>query len=424
MDFFRLLAIPHSEPTLKLLEFLLFLAFSIYFIYWTFYFGSFFSAFYYAVKAYNLRNSNYLEVSNKYLKYLTTGLVAPFGLAIFPFLAFVLILIQFYPFNNQHQLLTLFFIINFFLLVFSLFITRIFKAFVKDLDKLSKGKILTFGILSLMFIFATIWFSISIYSSYLNPLTDSFAKSFFSFFTIIRLIFFIFSGFVLGLFAYLFFIVPITKKSQIVPEIRSVIQKNVGRGISFGIFLPFLLLLSYISAPSNSVSFQYYLLTIFSVIILFIALVLSYTSFTRLNIRIIRISFYILVISLSVFVGSETSLFAIATKKQKFDINLEYQKFHEQLLASAGRNVNRVNGEEIYKAKCTACHKFETKLVGPPHKEILLKYKDRPKDMVKFILNPVKVNPDYPPMPAQGLKPNEAEAVVKYMFEHYGPMLK
>ncbi len=45
------------------------------------------------------------------------------------------------------------------------------------------------------------------------------------------------------------------------------------------------------------------------------------------------------------------------------------------------------------------------------------KYAGKEAQLVAFIRNPVKVNPDYPPMPNPGLKPNEAKAVAKYLLD-------
>lgn len=421
MEFLKFIVIPHSESTLALLEYLLFIAFSIYQIYWAFTFGATFSALFYSIKAINHSYDSYSDIAKKYLNILPKGLLAPFGLSIFPFLAFVFILIQFHPHDKN---LNNFVVLNFLFLIISLALIRTFNFVATKSKQVTKNKVLLFGIITLFFILATIWLSISVYSYYLNPIPTIIVNTFFSFYTLVHLLYFIFFGFVLGLFAFLFFVVPVGDENSIGPEFRNIIHKNIGRGISFGIFLPVILFFTYLSAPQDSVSFLYYILTILSVLILFLALALSFTSFNRINVRLVRVSFYILIISFVVFIGSETALFAVATKKQKFAIAMEYQKFHEELLTSAGRGSNIVNGEEIYKAKCVACHQFDTKLVGPPHKEVLQKYKDRQDEMVKYILNPVKVNPDYPPMPAQGLKPSEAEAVVKYMFEHYGPMLK
>ena len=78
-----------------------------------------------------------------------------------------------------------------------------------------------------------------------------------------------------------------------------------------------------------------------------------------------------------------------------------------------------VMGEEIFNTKCFACHKFDQRLVGPPYIEVMPKYENDMEALVNFVLNPVKVNNDYPIMPNQGLKPVEAKAVAKYIMEKY-----
>jgi cytochrome c len=87
-------------------------------------------------------------------------------------------------------------------------------------------------------------------------------------------------------------------------------------------------------------------------------------------------------------------------------------------LKGDGKTV-QVNAEEIYQVKCASCHKWDQKLVGPPHNEVLPKYVGKEQQLVAFIRNPVKVDPAYPPMPNPGLRPNEAEAVANYLLETY-----
>ena len=53
------------------------------------------------------------------------------------------------------------------------------------------------------------------------------------------------------------------------------------------------------------------------------------------------------------------------------------------------------------------------------YNESLKKYEGKLKDLVAFILNPKKINPDYIPMPNPGLKPSEAKAVAKYILDTY-----
>ena len=56
--------------------------------------------------------------------------------------------------------------------------------------------------------------------------------------------------------------------------------------------------------------------------------------------------------------------------------------------------------------------------------DVLPKYDGKEAQLVAFIRNPGKIDSAYPPMPNPGLKPEEAEAVVKYMFEAYKDKLQ
>ena len=73
-------------------------------------------------------------------------------------------------------------------------------------------------------------------------------------------------------------------------------------------------------------------------------------------------------------------------------------------------------GEKIYAEKCSACHAFDHKVVGPAHKDVLPKYRGQPDKLVAFVLAPQKVDPAFPAMPAQGLSRREARAVAEYLL--------
>ena len=73
-------------------------------------------------------------------------------------------------------------------------------------------------------------------------------------------------------------------------------------------------------------------------------------------------------------------------------------------------------GEKIYTDKCSACHAFDHKVVGPAHKDVLPKYRGQPDKLLAFILAPQKVDPAFPAMPAQGLSRREARAVADYLL--------
>ena len=74
-------------------------------------------------------------------------------------------------------------------------------------------------------------------------------------------------------------------------------------------------------------------------------------------------------------------------------------------------------GEETFNKVCVQCHRFDTKLVGPPLAEKLGSYTKE--SLVAFILNPTKKDPAYPPMPNPGLTQAQAAAVAEYELSHY-----
>jgi cytochrome c len=76
-----------------------------------------------------------------------------------------------------------------------------------------------------------------------------------------------------------------------------------------------------------------------------------------------------------------------------------------------------VNAEQIYTTKCIACHKFDVKVVGPPYQQTVPKYNGDVNALAEFIYNPVKKDPAFPPMPNQGLKKKEAQAMAKWLMD-------
>lgn len=107
-------------------------------------------------------------------------------------------------------------------------------------------------------------------------------------------------------------------------------------------------------------------------------------------------------------------LIAGSNKVQYTMLAAKYDDYLAELKGSD--KVVTINGEELYSVRCASCHTFDKKLVGPPHDEVIPKYFGKENQLIAFIRNPVKVNPDYPPMPNPGLKPDEAKAVADYLL--------
>ena len=80
--------------------------------------------------------------------------------------------------------------------------------------------------------------------------------------------------------------------------------------------------------------------------------------------------------------------------------------------------------ERIYAEKCSTCHAWDHKVVGPPHKDVVPKYRGAPDKLAAFILSPTKIDPAFPPMPAPGLSRREAVAVADYLLKELAETAK
>jgi cytochrome c len=81
-----------------------------------------------------------------------------------------------------------------------------------------------------------------------------------------------------------------------------------------------------------------------------------------------------------------------------------------------GISVVTFTGADIYQTRCSSCHLFDVKKVGPPYYQTVPKYKGNKEDLMAFVLNPTLKDPGYPPMPNPGLKPAEADSIAAYLI--------
>ena len=81
-------------------------------------------------------------------------------------------------------------------------------------------------------------------------------------------------------------------------------------------------------------------------------------------------------------------------------------------------------GEQIFTTKCSACHKFDTRYVGPPLGDVLSKR--TPAYVMNMMLNPQEMVEKHPearkllaeymtPMPSQNLTEDDARALLEYI---------
>jgi cytochrome c len=105
-----------------------------------------------------------------------------------------------------------------------------------------------------------------------------------------------------------------------------------------------------------------------------------------------------------------------AVKFQAALLGHQYDKVTEEMESRLGVSAPALTGADIYNSKCSACHLFDVKKVGPPYNTVVRKYFGQKDRLISFVLGPVKVDPGYPSMPAQGLKPSEADSIATYLL--------
>ncbi|OEU57810.1 MAG: hypothetical protein BA871_05275 [Desulfuromonadales bacterium C00003096] len=70
-----------------------------------------------------------------------------------------------------------------------------------------------------------------------------------------------------------------------------------------------------------------------------------------------------------------------------------------------------IDGGQLFQQKCSVCHRFDQRLVGPPLNGVLEKYRPDKNRLAGFLRNPQKIDPSYPAMPNLNLTEQEAGAV-------------
>jgi cytochrome c551/c552 len=184
--------------------------------------------------------------------------------------------------------------------------------------------------------------------------------------------------------------------------------------------LPLLVVLQVAALPRVALSGWVYGLAGIAIVFLLVSLQFTYAVVTRFRALYPAVAFAMLVLALVALVTKDQMAIHTATRDHAAVLANVFDKAESDLKASLGIAAAVMSGEDIYNAKCSACHLFDQKKVGPPYQEVLPKYAGKKPELVAFILNPGKVDPAYPNMPSQGLKPAEADSIATYLLKKLG----
>ncbi len=259
MKFFQLIAIPHSEATLKLLEFLFFIGFSVLGIYLAIVFGSLFNSIYYVLKARWLSNTIYLKYSFDFANQSGKGIIPPLFLGLVPLLAVFFILIQFQLPNILK--LQVWFFISLLTYLFAFILLQFYKRWLlenlSNIDEHSSNKKigavpLVLAFVSVILVVTTVWITIAIFAQFLEANARfSVATFLFSPEVVFRVILFAIAGLLLSSLGYAFFkfsVDKLSKSGDLIAE-SPFTKKVVARALIFGLFFPFFMFFLFLIAP-------------------------------------------------------------------------------------------------------------------------------------------------------------------------------
>jgi cytochrome c551/c552 len=179
--------------------------------------------------------------------------------------------------------------------------------------------------------------------------------------------------------------------------------------------LPLMLLAQIAAVNDTAMSGLLYSFTGIGLVLFFLAAHFLYANQRSEDKQSAAGGFFVFLVAVCITVAANSLALGTATREHAALLSTRHEKNLEDLRANLGIKVITFTGEDIYNAKCSACHLFDQKKVGPPYFETIPKYEGKKAELVSFILNPVKKNPDYPPMISQGLRPLEADSVASYI---------
>jgi cytochrome c len=183
---------------------------------------------------------------------------------------------------------------------------------------------------------------------------------------------------------------------------------------------PVMIVLNVIALPAPSLSGGLFGLAGASLLLFFLSALFLYAYGRHAEGGYISYAFYALGVALLLLFTADQVAVSNATRPHAARLAVAYDRTTEDLKSRLGIAMKSMSGAEIYDAKCSACHLGDQKKVGPPYKVVIPKYGGDKAKLVAFVLNPVKVDPAYPPMPNQGLKPAEADSIAAFLLSKYG----
>ncbi len=213
---------------------------------------------------------------------------------------------------------------------------------------------------------------------------------------------------------------PNTSKTGNAEHLTYIKNFALKTSLIFTSVLPVYLLLAVISLPDYALNNASFFTVLVSLVLLIFAVSYIYVMRRDASGTYSPHTVFLFILIFALVILKDQYAMGTTTKEHAKVLAAQYEEYQLKIKKELGIAVEKkIDGEAIYNTICSACHSFDKKIVGPPYNETLVKYEGKMDDLVDFILNPRKVNPDYPAMPNQGLKPAQAKAVAEFLMSHY-----
>ncbi|MCU0342697.1 MAG: c-type cytochrome [Ignavibacterium sp.] len=443
MDFLDKLVLPQSAEHIELLHYMLTLVLALFVPFISIIFGGTFASIHFGKKFRKTKTLYYKKFSKDVIEYVTVNNGVGVILGIVPLLAAMLIFAQLL---HTAEIQTVSFIaLSLVLIIVALFmiytyrysmvLSNVFESVNSDaitdrdteedykkIKEKSSYLSLKYGKSGLVFLFIGIWFYVAAITSAttftswnFNGLITSLAAPK----VLLNLLIFVAFAFTLTnaaiLFIHLYW--KDSKKDEDVLYTKFVKDTASKAGLKSSIVLPVLIAINLFSFPETNLSGSIFVYAVVSILLIFLAYHFFYMIQIKNDYRFGSLIFFVLILAMVSFLIKDQKAMTSATEKHSLVLSTEYDRILAELKGEG--TVAVLSGKEIYDVRCASCHKFDQKLVGPAHNDVLPKYVGKEAQLVAFIRNPVKVDPAYPPMPNPGLKPQEADAVAKYLLEEF-----
>jgi cytochrome c len=237
-------------------------------------------------------------------------------------------------------------------------------------------------------------------------------QSMFSFFALLAL-----SGIITGGAIMFYFFQWNGGLKDMTDEYAETVKKIAGSlALISSILFPLMLIFTYIFLPSTAVTptvFYYF------VMVLIISLILGnyiYSMAKNSDTRYASVVFMLILVLITFNILKDQEAFGNAIQTNLEQVNKVAEE-HEKEAKNKTLQSTGIDPQAIFNQKCSACHKFDIKLVGPAYNTTVPKYNGDVQKLAAYIFNPQKIDPAFPPMPNQGLKKKEANAMAQWLID-------